>query len=377
MRYNVMNPGRMILTLTFLLILQLTNAQGQQAPRLFIGDKVPELKYGTWLKGTPVKKFEKGRLYLFEFWATWCGPCIASMPHLSEFARDHKKEATVIAVNIWEKTGDKPYETSLPKVTKFVKAMGNKMDFSVITDSKNEFMGNEWMKSAGQGGIPCTFIVKDGVILWIGHPIELDSIVQVVNSGSYDVAAARKAISDKDRSADSAMAGFNKVYASYEKAIADKQYSEALKILNAGMATEPNMAGTLGFFKFQTLLEHFSEDSAMIFAKEWQKTKPGYVGSTGAVIAQKTGLSKEAYLYGIELLKTLFDTPQPPSLVNKLIASIYSNMGDYKTAVETQEKSIAGARQALKEGKFTGFITEDTIKEDEKTLAEYKKKLGK
>lgn len=377
MRYNEMNRGRMILTLIFLFMLQLTHAQEQQAPKLFIGDKAPALKFGTWLKGTPVKTYEKGRLYLFEFWATWCGPCIASMPHLSEFAKERKNEMTVIAVNIWEKTGDKPYETSLPKVSKFVKAMGNKMDFNVITDSKDEFMSKEWMKAAGQAGIPCSFMVKDGVILWIGHPIELDSIVKVVNSGNYDVAAARKAFTEKEEKVDSATAGFQKVFKGYEKAIADKQYDEALKILNAGMAKESAFAGTLGFFKFQTLLEHFSEDSAMVFAKEWQKTKPGYVGSTGAVIASKAGLSKETYLYGIELLKTLFDTPQPPSLINKMIATIYSNMGDYKAAVETQEKAVASGKQALKEGKFAGFITEDTVKEDEKTLAAFKKKLGK
>lgn len=42
----------------------------QQQPQLTVGDKAPELKYGKWLKGTPIKEYEKGRLYLFEFWAT-------------------------------------------------------------------------------------------------------------------------------------------------------------------------------------------------------------------------------------------------------------------------------------------------------------------
>ncbi|HEY8387427.1 MAG TPA: redoxin domain-containing protein, partial [Parasegetibacter sp.] len=142
--------------------------------KITIGDKVPELKYGTWLKGEPIKAYEKGRLYIFEFWATWCGPCIASMPHLSEFAAKHKDDVTVIAVNIWEKTGDQPYETSLPKVKRFVEQMGDKMGFDVITDSKDEFMGTGWMKAAGQNGIPCSFIVKDGIIQWIGHPVNID-----------------------------------------------------------------------------------------------------------------------------------------------------------------------------------------------------------
>ena len=29
-----------------------------------------------WIQGTPVKEWEKDKVYIFEFWATWCGPCL-------------------------------------------------------------------------------------------------------------------------------------------------------------------------------------------------------------------------------------------------------------------------------------------------------------
>lgn len=380
MDYKVMNLGKKVISFALVVMMSLsTMAQEQeQQTSLFIGDKAPPLKYGKWIKGNPVKGYEKGKLYLFEFWATWCGPCIASMPHLSEFAKENKDKATVIAVNIWEsKVAGKKPSASLPKVQKFVTNMGDKMGFSVISDSEDQWMGNKWMKAAGQEGIPCTFIVKDGIIMWMGHPIELDSIVKVVNSGSYDVMAARNARIQKDKEGDAAMAPFKKLYGAYEKAVKEKKYNEALQITEEGMKLDPNFAGTFGFFKFQVLLENINEDSALAFAKEWQKSKPGYVGSTGAIIVNRPGLKKETYLFGIELIKTLFNTPQPASLVYNLLAKGYANMGDYAAAVENQEKSVAEGKQAMKEGKFAGFVTADTIAEAEKELAEYRKKLGK
>lgn len=354
------------------------SAQEQKAT-LHIGDKVPAVKYGTWLKGTPLKKFEKGRLYIFEFWATWCGPCIASMPHLSEFAREHKENVSVIAVDIWEGAHSeekKSNEVYLPRVTRFVKGMGDKMGFSVMTDTKDEHMGNKWMKAAGQEGIPCSFMVKDSVILWMGHPIQLDSIVKVVTSGSYDVKAAREAAAEKESQVSPDELMFRSLFARYENAVKAQEYDRAINIADSGMALHPNFAGTFGFFKFQTLLEHINEDSAMTFAKEWQKSKPGYIGSAGAMIAKRKGLKKSTYEYGIALLQELSTNPNmPPSTVNSLIADAYANMGDYKLAIEKIEQAIKDGKQSMKDGKFAGFVTEDSIKEYENSLAEYKKNV--
>lgn len=376
MNYRSMISKTVRLILFAVACFQLT-ATAQHQPTLAIGDKAPELRYGKWLKGSPVKEYEKGRLYLFEFWATWCGPCIASMPHLSEFARERRHEATVIAVNIWEKTGDKPYESAWPKVTRFVNQMGDKMDFNVITDSKDQFMGNSWMKAAGQEGIPCTIMVKDGTILWMGHPIELDSVVNVVLSGKYDMEASKKAREEKERANDSLTAPFRKIFSRYEILVKEQQYQAAVSLMDSAIVNgQPEFAGTYGFFKFQVMIEHLNEDAAMEYVKKWQSTKPGYTGSVAGVISQKKGLKKSSYEYGIELMNGLLEKPEMPApAVYGLIGNTYANMGDFRKAAETMEKSVKIGKELLKEGKFAGFITEDSIKEQEKLLAEFKKAI--
>ena len=61
----------------------------QPAVTLHIGDPAPPLGPGRWLKGEPVSAFEPGKVYVVEFWATWCGPCIAAIPHISDLQKQH------------------------------------------------------------------------------------------------------------------------------------------------------------------------------------------------------------------------------------------------------------------------------------------------
>jgi thiol-disulfide isomerase/thioredoxin len=158
-------------------------------PTLTVGDKAPKIQNGKWIQGEAVKDFDKDNAYIVEFWATWCGPCRVSIPHLNEIYTKYKdKGLVVIGQDCWENKDE--------LVAPFVEKMGDKMTYRVALDDKEDSkrgkMAETWMAAAGQNGIPTAFIVnKEGVIAWIGHPMGLkDEIIEQVLAGKYDVAKA-------------------------------------------------------------------------------------------------------------------------------------------------------------------------------------------
>jgi thiol-disulfide isomerase/thioredoxin len=150
-------------------------AQGQK--KLSVGDPAPGMDIEKWVKNSETK-IEDGKVYLVEFWATWCGPCIRAMPHLSALQREFADELTVIAVSSEE----------VGKVSAFVKKQGSKMDMTVAVDRSNA-TNRAWFDAAGLTGIPASFIVdRKGKIAYIGNPHsdDFEPTLRQVISGRFD-----------------------------------------------------------------------------------------------------------------------------------------------------------------------------------------------
>ena len=133
---------------------------------LKVEDNAPTTRPQSMLKGEPIKEFTPGEVYVFECWATWCGPCIASIPHLNDLHQKmQKKGVTIVGVNVWD--GEKDADAA-KRAQEFVDKQGDKMAYRVALGG-NDFI-KDWLDAAKVQGIPHAFIVKDGKIKWMGHP---------------------------------------------------------------------------------------------------------------------------------------------------------------------------------------------------------------
>jgi thiol-disulfide isomerase/thioredoxin len=165
-------------------------------PTLKIGDPAPPLQARSWIKGKPVASFESGRVYVVEFWATWCVPCKEQMPHLSALQEKHAGGLTVVGVDARETERG---EARPDAVRKFVEKQGDRMAYTVaMDDPQKEPVFNAWMSAAGAYGLPTSFVVdRQGRVVWVGHPIGemrsgFDRAVEQALEGESDLAAARE-----------------------------------------------------------------------------------------------------------------------------------------------------------------------------------------
>ena len=59
---------------------------------------MPELELSDWVdeKKKLTADDMKGKIVVVDYWATWCGPCIASIPHNNEVAKEYADKGVVV-----------------------------------------------------------------------------------------------------------------------------------------------------------------------------------------------------------------------------------------------------------------------------------------
>ena len=206
----------------------LASIHALSAAPLKTGAEAPQFKGLKWVKNGPVKLSDgkNKKVYIVEFWATWCPPCRMSIPHLSGLQKKYASQGLVV-VGISKEAMD--------KVKSFVAAQ-NDMDYNVAVDGDGATYAS-YME--GVNGIPRAFIIgRNGKILWQGHPLRCDAVVEKVIAGNFDVEAQKKTSGLEDQ---------------LRKALQGRDVKQAvdlsLKILN--IDPENQMAAQISMYAFK------------------------------------------------------------------------------------------------------------------------------
>jgi thiol-disulfide isomerase/thioredoxin len=147
---------------------------GAEEPSYKIGDSALPIEPLAWLQGDPVTKYDPGRVYVVEFWATWCPPCVKAIAHLGEVQLRYPNALTVVGVNADGLLG---FEGSVDKVRDFMSKHGKEMHYTVaMEDLTQKTMSKAWISASGSLGAPVAFIIdRQGKLAWVGYP----DIVQI------------------------------------------------------------------------------------------------------------------------------------------------------------------------------------------------------
>jgi thiol-disulfide isomerase/thioredoxin len=279
---------------------------------LTVGDVAPALTIDKWVRGEPITGFEKGKIYIVEFWATWCGPCIDGIPHLTELQAKYKdKGVTVIGVT-------SPDRRNTPEaVDKLVAAQNGKqqMLYTIAWDG-TKATSKAYMKAAMQGGIPCAFLVdRDGRLAYIGHPMNMDDALAAVVKGDWDI---------------------NKEKSRYEAEQAkDRRFNKFMQDLSGG---NPQAAYAVA----PQVLEDNKDDAGTLNMIAWTIVDPeGPVKNRDLAFALKAAERASELTEGKDA--SVLDT----------VSRVHFLKGDIDQAIQIQEKAITltedpGERAALK-----------------------------
>lgn len=148
--------------ITFLLVSFFVNLGfGQQDQEM---DLVEAINITDFLKNEPADKNFDNKYKVMEFWATWCAPCLAAVPHLNSLQDEFKDQDGLVFLSITYESPEKTRNTL------------ERIDFQtiVVSDQSKQTQKNLKVEQNGIMTLPKTVLVdNNNRVRWTGHPTEL------------------------------------------------------------------------------------------------------------------------------------------------------------------------------------------------------------
>lgn len=135
------------------------------------GNPVPGIEVTTFDGETVNLRDYQGKKVILNFWATWCPPCIAEMPHMQEYYENEAQDQNVeiLAVNLTSK------DNGMDRIESFIDDYG--LTFPILLDETGA-LGDEFQAFT----IPTTYLIdEEGVIQRkLMGPMDRDMMVDMM-----------------------------------------------------------------------------------------------------------------------------------------------------------------------------------------------------
>ncbi|MBX3351928.1 MAG: redoxin family protein [Phycisphaeraceae bacterium] len=317
-------------------------AQGQ----LVVGDKAPKLSNVTWLKGDSVSSWQPGEVYVLDFWAPWCGPCIAAMPHMNDLHKKYEdKGVTILGVSIWPRPGMTPTAEFIE--SHVVNADANEKMLYGIAEDIEMATARAFMDATGSQGIPTVMIVdKQGRLAWVGHPMnkDFDESLDAIVNDTYDIEA--RAVESRRKA--EIEATVRPILSSLREAAGARQWDVVVSKLDELIAMDYN-AAQYTLTKVNVLATHLKKyDQA--WATGWAAIKgvakddaQGLNGLAWFIVDSKAIETRDLDLAMAAATRASELTGGTNASILDTLAHVHYRKGDRAKAIEVQKKAIENA----------------------------------
>lgn len=244
--------------------------------QLKAGDISPNLQITHWIQNIPANTSLDGKFLVIDFWATWCAPCLASMPHMNDLISENKNNKHLLFLAL----SDEESERILPMLKRV------KISAVIVSDTTQKTQKQFKIQS-----LPYSVVIDDKKqIKWAGDPAELTNDVLQNILKRKNIPSENDEASEKDM----ALQVYTPITKNYYNVYADnsideyfdlggfsaKKYGSTMNAnslnsvaqINIGVNTQQALANLMGVSPVQIVLPANLENSYVSYCYK-SKTK--------------------------------------------------------------------------------------------------------